>query len=83
MLGTEYNWLISFSHPADGIPRVRIARTGLLTLAVAVFCFLCVSLRAEPAHRQLLQEATAAAKAGDTATIPSILSPKNLENDYE
>lgn len=69
MLGTEYNWLISISHPTDGLPRPRLARTGLLTLAVGVFCFLCVSLQAEPAHRTLMREATAAAKAGDTATV--------------
>ncbi len=69
MLGTEYNWLISVSHPTDGHPRARLAGTGFLTLAVGVFCFLCVSLRAEPAHRALLREATVAAKAGDTALV--------------
>ena len=83
MLGTEYNWLISTSHPADGAPRVRFASTGLLTLAVAVFCFLCISLRAEPAHRQLMQEATAAAKAGDTATVLTKLeAARALRPDY-
>lgn len=83
MLGTEYNWLISTSSPADGTPRVRFASTGLLTLAVAVFCFLCVSLRAEPAHRVLLQEATAAAKAGDTATVIAKLeAARALRPDY-
>ncbi len=46
MLGTAYNWLISLSHPADGAPQVRVASSGLLTLAVAVFCFLCVALGA-------------------------------------
>ena len=69
MLGTEYNWLISVSHPTDGHPRARLAGTGFLTLAVGVFCFLCVSLRAEPAHRALLREATVAAKAGDIALV--------------
>jgi len=83
MLGTEYNWLISTSSPADGTPRVRFASTSLLTMAVAVFCFLCVSLRAEPAHRQLLQEATAAAKAGDTATVITKLeAARALRPDY-
>jgi len=83
MLGTEYNWLISTSHPDGGSPRVRFAGTGLLTLAVAVFCFLCVSLRAEPAHRQLMQEATAAAKAGDTATVLTKLeAARALRPDY-
>lgn len=83
MLGTEYNWLISISEPADGIPRVRLASTGLLTLAVGVFCFLCVSLRAEPAHRQLMREATAAAKAGDTTTVIARLeSARAARPDY-
>lgn len=49
MLGTEYNWLVSLSpHPTNGSPQVRMASSGLLTLAVAVFCFLCVALRAAP-----------------------------------
>jgi len=83
MLGTEYNWLISTSRLADGTPRVRFASTGLLTMAVAVFCFLCVSLRAEPEHRQLLQQATAAAKAGDTATVLTKLeAARALRPDY-
>lgn len=69
MLGTEYNWLISVSHPADGIPRARLASNGPVTLAVAFFCLLCVSLRAEPAHRRLMREAAAAAGAGDTAVV--------------
>ena len=46
MLGSEYNWLISLSRPADGRPKVRIARGGLLTVAVAVFCLACAALRA-------------------------------------
>ena len=69
MLGTEYNWLIATSTLPDGTPRVRLASTGLLTLAVGVCCFLGVSLRAEPAHRVLMQEAAAAAKANDTTTV--------------
>lgn len=48
MLGTEYNWLISHSRPVRGAPRASLSGSGLLTLAVAVFCFLCVALRAEP-----------------------------------
>jgi sugar lactone lactonase YvrE len=83
MLGTEYNWLISTSQLADGTPRVRMASTGLITMAVAVFCFLCVSLRAEPAHRQLMQEAITAAKAGDTATVITKLeAARALRPDY-
>jgi hypothetical protein len=69
MLGTEYSWLISISEPADGIPRVRLASTGLLTIAVGLFCLLCISLRAEPAHRQLLRDAAVAAKAGEIDTV--------------
>jgi hypothetical protein len=46
MLGTEYNWLISLVRPAHGAPRIVLAGGGLLTLAIAVFCFLCVALRA-------------------------------------
>jgi hypothetical protein len=69
MLGTEYSWLVSTSEAEDGMPRVRLASTGPLTIAVAVFCFVCVALQAEPAHRQLMNEAVAAAKAGDHATV--------------
>ncbi len=47
MLGTEYNWLISLTRPARGVPRAVLARGGLLTLAIAVFCLLCLALRAE------------------------------------
>ena len=49
MLGTEYNWLVSLSpHPTNGSPQVRMASSGLLTLGVAVFCFLSVALKAAP-----------------------------------
>ena len=61
MLGSEYNWLISLSRPGKGTPRVRMARTGMLTLAVAVFCFFCVALRAGPAHPRSPDEAAARA----------------------
>jgi hypothetical protein len=45
MLGIEYSWLISLSlDSARGVPQARVASGGLLTLAVAVFCFLCVAL---------------------------------------
>jgi hypothetical protein len=46
MLGSEYNWLISLTRPAQGAPKTSLARSGLLTLAVAVFCLLCVVLYA-------------------------------------
>src|SRR5690349_4571300 len=69
MFGTEYNWLVTISHTEEGMPRARLSGSGPLTLAVAIFCFSCISLRAEPAHRQLMREATVAAKAGDNATV--------------
>lgn len=69
MLGTEYNWLISVSESDDGTPRARLSGPTPITIAVALFCFVCVALRAEPAHRQFMREATAAAKAGDNATV--------------
>ena len=49
MLGSEYNWLISLTRKVNGVPKVRVARGGLLTLAVALFCFLCVALQAASA----------------------------------
>jgi hypothetical protein len=49
MLGSEYNWLINPTRPASGVPKVSLSGGGLLTLAVAVFCFLCVAAHAGPA----------------------------------
>jgi hypothetical protein len=49
MLGSEYNWLISLTRPPKGAPQARMASGGLLTLAIAVFCFLCVALHAAAA----------------------------------
>ncbi len=46
MLGSEYNWLIIPTRQANGLLKARIASSGLLTLAVGVFCFLCVALLA-------------------------------------
>ena len=83
MLGTEYNWLISSQRQPGGVPQARLARGGLITLAVAVFCFFCVALRAEPAHRVLLREAAAAAKANDTAlVIAKLEAARALRPDY-
>lgn len=84
MLGTEYNWLITLdSHSTEGDRRVRITSGGLLTLSVAVFCFLCVAVQAEPTHRQLMREATDAAKAGDAATVVAKLeAARALRPDY-
>lgn len=44
MLGTEYNWLISSKQQPDGIPQARLTGSGLLTLAIAMFCLLCFAL---------------------------------------
>ena len=44
MLGSEYNWLITLSRPSHGLPQVRVAGDGLLTLAIAAICFLTVLL---------------------------------------
>jgi sugar lactone lactonase YvrE len=83
MFGTEYNWLISISQPADGIPRIRLASTGLLTLGVGIFCLLSVSLRATPEYRELLREASVAAKAGDlSAAITKLETVRSLRPDY-
>jgi len=47
MFGTEYNWLVSLdSRAPDGTPTARVTGGGLLTLCVAVFCFLCIALLA-------------------------------------
>jgi sugar lactone lactonase YvrE len=50
MLGSEYNWLISLTRRTDGVPRVSLAQSGLLTLGVAVFCLICVAAHAAPAQ---------------------------------
>jgi hypothetical protein len=49
MFGTEYNWLFETTTAAHGAPTVRLTGGSMATLAVAVFCFLCVALRAAPA----------------------------------
>jgi hypothetical protein len=46
MLGSEYNWLVTHTRSANGAPRVRITSDTMLTLAIAVFCFLAVALHA-------------------------------------
>ena len=83
MLGSEYNWLVSFTRVANGAPKISLARTGLFTLAVAVFCLFCVALQAEPLHRELLREASVAAKANDTAQfIAKLEAARALRPDY-
>ena len=83
MLGSEYNWLITFTRPAHGAPKISLARTGLFTLAVAVFCLLCIALQAEPLHRELLREAAVAAKADNTALfIAKLEAARDLRPDY-
>jgi len=46
MLGSEYNWLISLNYNLDGVPKVSLAKSGLFTLCIAIFCFLCITLQA-------------------------------------
>ena len=75
MLGTEYNWLISVSEPDEGVPRVRLASTGLLTVAVAAFCLGCVSLNAGSTSRELRGSGHALTKATD-ATSMSVERPE-------
>lgn len=83
MPGIEYNWLISPARTTGGVPRVRLARNGLLTLAVAAFCFFCVALRAEPPHRALLREAGEADQAGNVPLfIARLEAARALRPDY-
>lgn len=42
MLGSEYNWLLTLSRAAHGGLRVRLVRSSLLTLGVALFGLACV-----------------------------------------
>ncbi|MBL9215153.1 MAG: tetratricopeptide repeat protein [Opitutaceae bacterium] len=54
-----------------------------MTWAVALFCFFNLTLKAEPPHRALLQEAAAAAKAGDPSTmIAKLEAVRALRPDY-
>lgn len=46
MLGSEYNWLLNLTYNSDGVPKVRLSMSGLGTLFIAVFCFLCIALQA-------------------------------------
>lgn len=47
MNGTEFNWLVTPVRTATGL-RVRLARTGMLTLAVGVFCAAALYLPIRP-----------------------------------
>jgi sugar lactone lactonase YvrE len=83
MLGSEYNWLISLSRPGKGTPRVRMARTGMFTLAVAVFCFLCVALRAESTRSGTAADETAWAITGMDGIIEGLaIHPTTLESFF-
>jgi len=80
MLGTEYNWLISLTREPKGAPRASLSGSGLLTLAIAVFCFLCVALRAESAGARLRNLDGPHASgwescANPAATIPPVPRP--------
>ena len=83
MLGTEYNWLVESTNPAHGAPKIRMAGGGMITLAIAVFCFVCIAARAEPAHLQLMREASTLAKTGDMKpVIAKLEAAKALRPDY-
>jgi hypothetical protein len=66
MLGSEYNWLISLTRRTDGVPRVSLAQSGLLTLGVAVFCLICVAAHAAP-------DRTGAALGDDARSQPPLI----------
>ena len=83
MLGTEYNWLVESTNSTHGVPKIRVTGGGLITLAIGVFCLACVAARAEPAHLQLMHEATTVAKTGDMkAAIAKLEAAKALRPDY-
>jgi len=44
MLGSEYNWLISFNQTKAGGFKVSLRKSALFTLVIAVFCFCCMTL---------------------------------------
>lgn len=80
MLGCEYNWLISLNRPAGGMPKVTLAQGGLLTLAVAGFCFVCVALHATVAPPRAAEDETAWAIAEMDGIIEGLaLHPETLE----
>ena len=60
MLGSEYNWLISFTRPAEGPPKITLVGTSWITLIVAASCFLALILPVEPTHLALTKAATPA-----------------------
>jgi hypothetical protein len=42
MIGSEYSWLLSLSRAARGGMKIRLARGGLLTLGIGLFCLSCL-----------------------------------------
>ena len=62
MLGPEYNWLVKTTPTTEGVARISLRKSGLFTLGVAIFCFLCVALHADPLRN----------------TDPVVLNVKNL-----
>ncbi len=60
MLGSEYNWLISSTRPAEGPPKITLVGTSWITLIVAAGCFLSIALQAEPTRVALTKAATPA-----------------------
>lgn len=47
MLGPEYNWLVKITPTTEGVARISLGKSGLFTLGVGIFCFLCVALHAD------------------------------------
>ncbi len=70
MLGSEYNWLIEPSRSATGDLRVRLVRSSLFTLAVAVFCVACTIIPLGAGQNARMQATPAAAIAtAHTSTL--------------
>ncbi|HEY4249417.1 MAG TPA: hypothetical protein VGM64_21525 [Lacunisphaera sp.] len=47
MLGPEYNWLVKITPTTEGVTTISLRKSGLFTLGVAIFCFLCAALHAD------------------------------------
>ena len=60
MLGTEYSWLLNPTDSTEASPGVRLASTGLPTLAVGVFCLFCIFALASAATRTAIPPSTGA-----------------------
>jgi len=70
MFGFEYNWLLSPARTARGLS-VRLARGGMMTLAVGAFCLACSFVPSGP-----LTPAAPATLAAPTAVAPTAVALK-------